>query len=272
MYLTKYIVCILAHCLMAVLLIHAQALASQVQYAPYTNEAYNFSVQLPSHWEQEASGNAMVFSGPQDTEEWNTTINFQIIPLADSITIDSVSGQLQSQWQGSPNYKLLSETPGKLDGHPALRLLVTYGIEGQNVTISQEQLLVRGNSSIYAIAYTAPESLFERHHDKMAVALDSFRILPAGSIHKATPTRSHAETESDLLLFIEAVQEFRRLNGEDGLNGWHQYADKAVQDYITGMNSIIWPTEQADAGWAYFFSLSMTSIGQVILCKTGTGS
>jgi len=50
-----------------------------VTFTPYVNKTFGFTSELPASWRAEVKDNAIVFSGAEGTEEYHTTINFQIV-------------------------------------------------------------------------------------------------------------------------------------------------------------------------------------------------
>ncbi len=237
------------------------AISEQTHYSSYENKNLGFSVDIPSKWESEDSGLALVFSGRRGTDQWRTTINFQVIETGDW-SFPSFIADLKSQWQTHGSYKLISEQSGSLDGKNAIRLLVEYRLKDADELIRQEQFAVLHQNYLYLIGYTAPNDLFEKYYGPMSRALDSFRIFPPNT--KKSSRVENAENELvSLHSFIQAVQEFREQNCADGKTGWLNYSDQDLLKSINSLNRNIWPEEDIDSGSSYFFSLSMTSIGRL---------
>ena len=67
-------------------------------FKKYVNNKFKFSTKFPGNWQSEAKktktgGTALVFSGPQGTDEYFTTINLQVVHRQPKDT-------LQAQAQG----------------------------------------------------------------------------------------------------------------------------------------------------------------------------
>ncbi len=146
-------------------------------YAAYTNEALNFTVDLPGSWVAEEKDQTLVFSGQRGSEQWQTTINFQLVEGGGQ-NIASVVAELKSQWAGfDPAYRLTEEQSGLLDEHAAQRLLVEYQDKSHQALIRQEQFVAQYPDYFYLIAYTAPFDLYDQYHAAMDRVLKSFHVL-----------------------------------------------------------------------------------------------
>jgi hypothetical protein len=84
---------------------------------------------------------------------------------------------------------------------------------------------------------------------------------PGAPATDAAPTRQAATLDPGLKSLWLGVIEFRRLNVQDGLRGWKQFADSAVQEQLAGLTSDLWLNE-GEAGWSYFFSLALFDVGR----------
>jgi hypothetical protein len=158
----------------------------------YADRNLGYSLTLPEHWAAQvkpgSGGRSLVFSGAKGTQEYATTISLQVLPRKAYADLTTLAGDLVSQWQRLPDYKLLARQKGKLAGRPALRLLVEYHQPGGKQTYRQEQFACLGDGNYYLLAYTAPVSLFERFRPHLAQALDSF-ALSGGPGQQPSPPR-----------------------------------------------------------------------------------
>jgi len=237
------------------------SISAQIEYFSYVNEDLGFSVDIPRNWESEVNGQALVFSGRHGTDQWRTTINCQVIETG-NLGSSSFIADLKSQWQTYNAYQLISEQSGTLDSQKAIRLLVKYRLKNTDELIRQEQIVVLHPKFFYLIGYTAPDDLFDRYYGPMSRALDSFHIFPKRAKQSLRP-KNKANMQTSLKSFIQSVQEFRELNSADGKSGWTSYCDQDLLKSNNPLNLAIWPEEDIDSGWSYFFSLSMTSIGKI---------
>ncbi len=226
----------------------------QIRYHSYVNNTLGFSVDVPGEYQSEVNGTALVFSGRPGSDQWHTTINFQAIQASGQQLVSFVA-DLKSQWQDMDSYRLLSEQTGALDKQKAVRLLVEYRVENDQELIRQEQFVVQHTNYFYLIAYTAPATLFDLYHAPMSRAVDTFHII--------APETNHYDARA-LQAFIHSVQEFREQNSIDGISGWNNYADPQVLEFFNTLSEDIWPEGERNSGWAYFFSSSMSSIGQLL--------
>ncbi len=147
------------------------------EFSKYTNTKYNFKALLPSTWESEVKGNAIVFSGAKNTEQSSTTINFQVIRRTSKTSLEGQAKKIKDQWENMKNFKLLSQKIGKLAGKPAIHMLGSFTVASVSKIYSQEQVIIEHTNYYYYIAYTAPESLFNKYRYIMKKTVESFRFL-----------------------------------------------------------------------------------------------
>jgi len=152
-------------------------LDSALKYLEYNNTKYKFKALLPSTWESEVKGNAIVFSEAKNTEQFSTTINFQIIQRTSETTLEGQAQKIRDQWENMKNFKLLSQETGELAGKPAIRMSGSFTAASVNKIYSQEQVIIEHTNYYYYIAYTAPESLFSKYRYIMKKTVESFQFL-----------------------------------------------------------------------------------------------
>lgn len=194
------------------------SISEQTHYSSYVNKNLKFSVDIPSNWNSEVNDQALDFSGRRDTDQWRTTINVQVIETG-NLGSSSFIADLKSQWRIYDSYQLISEQSGTLDSQKAIRLRVKYRLKNTDELIRQEQIIVLHSKFFYLIGYTAPDDLFDRYYEPMSRALDSYRIFPTRAKQSRRPENKE-DVQTSLKSFIQAVQEFRELNGADGKSCW----------------------------------------------------
>jgi hypothetical protein len=152
-----------------------------VQFANYTNQRLKFTAQLPSHWQidkaQSAQNNAIVFSGAKGGEEYQTTINFQVIQRTAGSNLESQAKDVIDQLSKARGFKVLSTRKGALRGNPAVRLLVEYRVPNEKVPFRQEQMIVEHGAYYYWVGYTAPQNLADKYNFVMERVINTFRFL-----------------------------------------------------------------------------------------------
>lgn len=148
----------------------------------YVNSTYGFSTELPDTWvslsQKTATGTALVFSGPQGTDEFYTTVNLQVVIRKLSDTLDARADELEQQFATAPQFSRLSRTRFVLAGQPAIRLVVTYQQPGGTERFKQDQVIAERGDYYYMLGYTAPADLFDRAAPVMAQVISSFQFLP----------------------------------------------------------------------------------------------
>ena len=246
--------------ILAVLLTHVIPCSSEASWSTYTSE-HGISFDLPSDYRSSVEDGVLVFAGPRGTEQWKTTINFQVVEPG-GLDMEGFVADFKSQWQALEQYRLLGEETITLADLPATRLLVQYRVPQVSWKIRQEQVIIRHPRYFYTLAFTAPVELFDTYRGIMDRAVRSVKFSPQET--SPDPLGAGADQVEDIFKrFIDSVQTFRELNGVDGYSGWSRYADTRVQRYITKRNEEIWPTGGEDTGWAYFFSQSISIIGRL---------
>ena len=153
-------------------------LAPAQKFADFVNQKFKFATQLPSHWESAVKDNSLVFSGPQGTEEYNVTINFQFINRKSQDSLEAQGQDLERQLATAQGYKLLVQEKGRISGQPALRLAMVY--QTSSGLYQQEQFLVERGPYFYYIGYTAPQRLFKKYKWALDQVIKTFKFLPDG--------------------------------------------------------------------------------------------
>ena len=163
-----------------VMLLVAAALEGAAQ--KYVNSTYGFSTEFPDGWVSQSqktkTGSALVFSGPQGTDEYFTTINLQVVIRQPTDTLEGRANGLEQQFATAQDYARISREPFTLAGQPAIRLVVTYRQTGVKEAFKQEQVIAERGAYFYTIAYTAPVGLYERSAAVMKAVIAGFQFLP----------------------------------------------------------------------------------------------
>ena len=165
---------------MAWCLVGFTAPAPAQKFGNFVNKKFGFATQLPNHWVSEVKDNSLIFSGPKNTEEYFTTINFQFINRKPKGSLEAQGKDLEQQWARGQNYKLLSREKIRVGGQPALRLKAVYKLPTGKETFQQDQVVVERGRYYYHIGYTAPQELFGKYKWAFDHVLKSFKFLPAG--------------------------------------------------------------------------------------------
>lgn len=236
--------------------------APELSYSRYENTTPRFTVELPSGWAQENKDQSLIFSGQPGTEQWQTTINFQLVD-GQAIQLSAQANQMKAQWREfDPDYSLLSEKSGTLDGYPAISLHARYHDPSDGSEIQQAQFLIQYPGFVFFVAYTSPTRLYEAYYPVIERVLASLHMDTSAML--APPDKTADEKARQVQQLVEAVQLFREKNAEDGFSGWRHFLDPALGQYIELLGQDIWPEENVAGGWAYFFALSMSNIGNLL--------
>jgi hypothetical protein len=163
--------------------------ASAQQYTDYTNQRLGFSFQVPANWPapEKKSVATLIFSGPQGSLQYRTTINVQLVQRKANANLQTEAKEIIKQWATAPKYKLLSRQTGSLAGKRGMRLVVQYQLPGTEEMFKQEQFIVDRPPYFFWIGYTAPLELFDANRHFMAKAIETLKFMPMQAA--ATPPR-----------------------------------------------------------------------------------
>lgn len=155
----------------------AEAIAGPpgLKYDRYVNPKFGFIAELPAHWESKVKDNTHLFSGAKGTEEYDTTVTFQIITRTSGSTIKSESEEIQSQWKRMNGFKLDKTDQGNMSGKPALYMVASYDSQG-GLKFQQFQAIIERSPYYYLIGYTAPKPLFRKYYFVINHLISTFKF------------------------------------------------------------------------------------------------
>jgi hypothetical protein len=162
----------------------ARQAAQPMKYVTYTNVQFKFAADVPGHWVAEGknspTSSALVFSGPKGSDEYFTTINFQIVQrrAQGEDGMDVRARDLQRQWGTAAKYQLVSQEKGQLAGAPSVRMVAQYQGPGSTDLYRQEQFVCEKGQYFYLVSYTAPLDLYAKYYASMERVIKTFRFLP----------------------------------------------------------------------------------------------
>ncbi|MEW5910940.1 MAG: DcrB-related protein [Thermodesulfobacteriota bacterium] len=139
-----------------------------------------FSIQVPKHWlppEKKGTG-TLVFSGPKGSEQYQTTINVQLVRSPAGSSLAKEVQEIEKQWGAAPQYRLLAKQTGTLAGQRGVRLLAQYQLPGTTQMFKQEQFIVDRSPYFFWLGYTAPLALFDKHQAVMVQAVNTLKFVP----------------------------------------------------------------------------------------------
>lgn len=145
-----------------------------MKYDKYVNKKFGFVTELPAHWESQVKDNAHIFCGAKGTEEYDTTVNFQIINKKPGSTIKSEADEIISQWKAMSAFKLDQSNTGDMNGNQATYLVASFETPGGE-SYRQMQVIIDRAPYYYMIGYTAPKNLFMKYYFVMIHLLATFQ-------------------------------------------------------------------------------------------------
>lgn len=147
---------------------------SGMKYDLYRNPKFGFLTELPAHWESKVKNNAHVFSGPQGSEDFQTTINFQFIPRQGQ-SARALAEELVAQWRKMEGFELLDHKRGECFGQPCQLLVARYKLPAGEL-FQQQQLVIERDPYFYLIAFTAPPELFAKYSFVMNHLMETYKF------------------------------------------------------------------------------------------------
>jgi len=146
-----------------------------LKYDKYVNKKFGFITELPAHWESQVNDNTHIFCGVKGSEEYDTTVNFQIINKKPGSTLKSEANDMLSQWKTMGGFKLDKTDQGDLNGNQAFYMVASYELpSGQE--FQQMQAIIDREPYYYMIGYTAPKKLFLKYYFVMIHLLGTFQF------------------------------------------------------------------------------------------------
>ena len=147
----------------------------KMKYDIYANKKFGFATELPAHWDSEVKDNAQVFSGRKDTEQYNTTVNFQFIIKKEGRNIRNQADEILAQWKTMKGFELDKIKQGDMDGHDALYMVASYTLPNGEA-FQQMQVIIQRDPYYYMIGYTAPKDLFMKYYFVVVHLLEKFKF------------------------------------------------------------------------------------------------
>lgn len=146
-----------------------------MKYDKYVNKKFGFVAELPAHWESQVKDNAHIFCGAKGTEEYDTTVNFQIINKKPGSTLKSEADEIIAQWKAMSAFKLDQSNTGDLNGNQATYLVASFETPGGGA-YQQMQTIIDRDPYYYMIGYTAPKNLFMKYYFVMIHLIGTFKF------------------------------------------------------------------------------------------------
>ncbi len=147
----------------------------------FNESGFGFTVSYPSNWIYEADNSLVVFSGPENTDEYFTTINIQNLIKGEGgySDFDEIYQDYREQFL-TANESRISEMQYEIfeqdnTEYPMMFFDVEYERENENFkqTIA---IIERPDNIFHQFSYTAPVDLFSLSEDTAENMFESFKI------------------------------------------------------------------------------------------------
>jgi hypothetical protein len=144
-------------------------------YDKYVNAKFGFVTELPAHWESQVKDNAHVFSGPKGADEYEATVNFQIITRKAGSTLKNEADGILSRWKAMSGFSLDQTNEGDMNGNRALYMVASYELPGGR-PFRQFQAIIDREPFYYMVGYTAPQTIFMKYYFVIVHLLGTFQF------------------------------------------------------------------------------------------------
>ena len=154
---------------------------AQAQMNRFESDELGFAVGYPTDWIYEKQGeNIIVFSGPEGTESYHTTVNMQNIRWGEAYSdFEDFYLDYKEQLQGAGGeITELTQVDYEQNGdkYDSVGFTGRYVLDGED--FGQWIIAIdRGDGVFHQFSYTAPVDLFEEYQETAIVMLDYFEIL-----------------------------------------------------------------------------------------------
>lgn len=140
------------------------------------------SFAVPSDWVRQNEGSAIVFSGPEGSPAFYTTLTLQTSPEGaaadpdDTMLLERVLEHSYSALESDRTPRFVGRSPARVAGVEALRYFVSFDLHERDRL--RAGVLLRVRSSIVDVSYTAPAERFGDNLHVFERALATLRIDP----------------------------------------------------------------------------------------------
>lgn len=152
-----------------------------VQMNIFESESLGFAVGYPSDWIYEKEGdNVVIFSGPEGTDSYYTTVNMQNILWGEAYEdFNDFYEDYKMQFeQANGAITEMTQVDYEQNGNKYDSVGFTSSYELNGTTFGQWVIGIdRGDGVFHQFSYTAPEDLFEEYQEIAVVMLDYFEII-----------------------------------------------------------------------------------------------
>jgi hypothetical protein len=148
----------------------------------FDESGFGFTVSYPNNWIYETDGFLVVFSGPENTDEYFTTINIQNLIKGEGgySTLEDIYKDYKEQFLtvnstriGKMEYEIFEQDNAE---YPMMVFDVEY--ERENENFKQTILVIERPGQIYhQFSYTAPVDLYELSEGTADRMFESFKMV-----------------------------------------------------------------------------------------------
>lgn len=153
----------------------------------FQEQGWGFKIEYPTDWIYEKVNDyTVIFSGPENTETFYTTLNIQKIAATkiggEYSTADALLQSLKNQIataQNSNSTEVADMNYTSKTGETILARGFIAQYTRQNENFQQLQLVIKSNDGeiFYAIAYTAPADLYDKYKSTIIMIMESLVLL-----------------------------------------------------------------------------------------------
>jgi len=195
---------------------------TELTYDLYEDPDYDFELEVPSHWESETEEAYIMFSGPEDSNEYASSIIVRYLPAqAVGGSYDSLQELLQvykESYEANENTELLtafdlqqplSGAPeGSLEASENARLYREYRWEDRLVVL--DMYMLKHGNSFYLLEYLVFEEDYAGSENYWKHALETFKATGTIAAEPITPSAPQV-ISPDVPLTQEAIDYFKEI-------------------------------------------------------------
>lgn len=198
-------------------------------YRAFKQPQSRLSFLVPQHWVADKSGNRIIFSGPKGSEDFRSTITFQLIdpnsPGSKHRDLNASNNEFLRQFGTNPTGSVQKDTRRMIGGHSAFWYETSFRLKGE--PFRQWIAIFPREPYICWLTFTAPEAIwsrYQRHFDQCVGSVSSLeptegrRGRSAGlmrPLHDRMPNTLFTVSETDDVDLFMPIEEKSYLNELD---------------------------------------------------------
>lgn len=136
---------------------------------------YEFLCKIPEGWRTIYKNDMVFIQGPKNTPSQKASIVMQrfFYSVQRHYTLKDLGFSVINQCSKYPNYRLIEDNQTE----NTRKTVVEFFKTDENKMFKYEQVLLKNNGRIYAIAFVVPSDIYDLYHDVMVTAVKTFKTI-----------------------------------------------------------------------------------------------